>query len=150
MPSFKSRLWKVPLGTQHSVAVKTRLLRLKIFHCLASSVTGLTESMFVFIGIETPSWYYYRPAGGVGDTVKDLTNVLYMEHKRPETDMIIFSVNRKRESWKPSCDIDQHCMDDNSFTEAKGRYERREQNDKVLKAKPWCHNFCKNSAAKKV
>ena len=102
MPSFKGRLWKVPLGTPHSVAVKTRLLRLKTFHCLASSVTGLTESMFVFIGIETPSWYYYRPAGGIGDTVKDLTNILYMEHKRPETDMRIFSVNPKRERWKPS------------------------------------------------
>ena len=132
MPSFKGRLWKVPLGTPHSVAVKTRLLRLKTFHCLASSVTGLTESMFVFIGIETPSWYYYRPAGGIGDTVKDLTNVLYMEDKRPETDMRIFSANPKRESWKPSCDIHQHCMDDNFFTKAKWRYARQNVEGQTL------------------
>ena len=65
MPSFKGRLWKVPLGTPHSVAAKTRLLRLKTFHCLASSVTGLTESMFVFIGIETPGTTTGLP-GGLG------------------------------------------------------------------------------------
>ena len=69
-------------------------------------MAGLTSSLFllpsewkalpdtsgnVWLGLKCPPSTTTGLPGGLGDTVKDLTNVLYMEHKRPETDIMIFS-----------------------------------------------------------